>query len=86
MATRNLNSNSAVFEIWPIGELLEASTADEIEDPPLEREEPPPVEAIAPPATPIMVDPVIEWKTDPFQGKFNPGTKTGHQMIYTATM
>ena len=85
MATRNLRSNSAVFEIWPIGELLDTSTADEIEDPPLEREEPPPVEAIVPPAIPIMVDPVIEWKTDPFQGKFNPGTKTGHQIFLEKT-
>ena len=85
MATRNLCSNSAVPKIWPFGVLLEASAADEIKDPSLERDEPSIVEAVVPPAPPIMAAPTIEWKTDPFQGKFNPGTKTGHQIFLEKT-
>ena len=86
MATRNLRSNSAVPGIWPLGVLLEAPAADENQDPLLERDEPPQVEVIAPPAPPIMAAaPTIEWKTDPFQGKFNPGTKNGHQIFLEKT-
>ena len=86
MATRNLRSNSAVPEIWPLGVLFEAPAADNNQDPLLERDEPTQVEVIAPPAHPTMATaPTIEWKTDPFQGKFNPGTKTGHQIFLEKT-
>lgn len=81
MATRNLRSNSAVPEIWPFGVLLEASAADET-DPTLEVIEPP--EAIIPPA-PVIMAATIEWKTDPFQGKFNPGTKSGQAIFLEKT-
>jgi len=81
MATRNLRSNSAVPEIWPFGVLMEASAPDE-NDPTLTVNALPAV--ILPPAPPIMAA-TVEWKTDPFQGKFNPGTKSGQAIFLEKT-
>ena len=81
MATRNLRSNSAVPEIWPFGVLMEASAPDE-NDPTLTVNALP--AAILPPAPPIMAA-TVEWKTDPFQGKFNPGTKSGQAIFLEKT-
>ena len=83
MATRNLCSGLPVPEIWPLGVLMEAPAPNEIIDTPLAEDEPPLVEAIVPPAPAIMA--TIKWKTDPFQGKFNPGTKTGQAIFLEKT-
>ena len=70
MVTRNLGSNSSPPAIRTISNLLNASANDDLEDPPQNA---------------IMFTPVVEWKTDPFHGKFNPGTKLGHQIFQEKT-
>ena len=38
-----------------------------------------------PPAPAITAVPPVVWKTNPFTGKFNPGTKLGHSIFLEKT-